>query len=215
MGEQYSYYPLTYTRAKGIFPAYRQGGRSRTMRESCYCQKVAIGLDGRQSRPATDGKPCAAGKVATTARFFYRKGKHSSMRAYSPIRAFCVFWLVSFSHVHRENRCSTPNVAMRAYIPAAVLFSGRNALHRRILTVVALLRGCNREVRSVPLDRASRNATLSLWKGKSCFQRSALSIGFYAAMGAARIEVGDATSPLYPLPMGTSRTKRPQKEPAR
>lgn len=34
------------------------------MRESCYCQKVAIGLDGRPSRPATDGKPCAAGKVA-------------------------------------------------------------------------------------------------------------------------------------------------------
>lgn len=70
MGEQYSYYPLAYTRAKGIFPAYRQGGRSRTMRESCYCQKVAIGLDGRPSRPATDGKPCAAGKVATAARFF-------------------------------------------------------------------------------------------------------------------------------------------------
>lgn len=78
------------------------------------------------------------------------------------------------SHVHRESHSKAFRAAVRACVPAAVLFSGRNALHRRFLTVVALLRGRNREMRSVPLDRASRTAALPLWKVKSCSQHSSL-----------------------------------------
>ena len=67
-------------------------GRWSVARASCYCREVAIGLDGRPSRPATNGKFSVAGTAATAVRFFYRKGKHSSTQAYSPIRAFCLFW---------------------------------------------------------------------------------------------------------------------------
>ena len=45
------------------------------MRVSCYYGKVAIGLDGRPSRPATDGKLSVTGTAATAVRFFSAKGK--------------------------------------------------------------------------------------------------------------------------------------------
>ena len=50
-------------------------GRWSVARASCYCREVAIGLDGRPSRPAANGKFSVAGKVATAARFFSAKGK--------------------------------------------------------------------------------------------------------------------------------------------
>ena len=50
-------------------------GRWFAARESCYRRMVAIVLDGRPSRPATDGKFSATGTAATAVRFFSAKGK--------------------------------------------------------------------------------------------------------------------------------------------
>ena len=50
-------------------------GRWSATRESCYCREAAIGLDGRPSRPATNGKFSVAGTAATAVRFFSAKGK--------------------------------------------------------------------------------------------------------------------------------------------
>ena len=48
MGEQYSYYPLTYTRAKGIFPAYRQGaGLAPCGKVATARRLLSVWMDGR------------------------------------------------------------------------------------------------------------------------------------------------------------------------
>lgn len=125
-----------------------RGGRLRTMRVSCYYGKVAIGLDGRPSRPATDGKLSVTGTAATAVRFFSAKGKPLFQPSIQPHTRVLRVLVGKFSHIHRGSRCSVLSVAVRACIPAAVLFSGRNALHRRFLTVVVLPRG--KIERSVP-----------------------------------------------------------------
>lgn len=114
------------------------------------------------------------------------------------------------SHVHRESHSKAFRAAVRACVPAAVLFSGRNALHRRFLTVVALLRGRNREMRSVPLDRASRTAALPLWKVNHAHSIRRF-LRFYALMRAARIEVGDAAFLLPPCRWGLPERKEHKK----
>lgn len=146
--------------------------------------------------------------MATAASFFSAKGSVLPAEHTAPYaRSACSGRQVS--HVHRGSRCSVLSVAVRVRIPAMTPSVGRMLCtgDSSLSFCRCVAKRANREKRSVPLNRASRTAALALWKVKSCSQHSALPIGFHAAMGASHIEVGNATSPLYPLPIGASRTK--------
>lgn len=179
-------------------------GKLRTMRVSCYYGKVAIVLDGRPSRPATDGKLSVAGTVATAASVSYCRGKPLFQPSIQPHTRVLRVLVGKFPH-YREGRSKAISAAVGARIPAVVSFSGRMLYTGNFFLLLRSQEGESREASRTP-RQSLQNRGVAVLKSKICSQNPALSTGHYAAVGAAHIEVGNATSRLYPLPMGTSRT---------